>query len=54
MTCGIQKQIAKHCDEDETLCPECESWMEEKFLMGGIKWLQCVNPQCAHTIDLGE
>lgn len=54
MTCGISNQIAEHCNEDESICPECESWMEEKHLMGCNDWLECSNEQCGHTIDLVE
>lgn len=55
MTCHIANQIATHCNQDETiLCPKCESFMQEKFLVGTDHWLECVNPQCRETIDLNE
>ena len=50
---SIENQIAKHCDEDESICPECESPMTENFYAGS-SWLECDNQQCGHIIDLTE
>ncbi len=52
--CHISNQVARHCNEETTYCPECESWMEEKQLTGGAHWLECENEQCGHEIDLSE
>ena len=51
MTCHISNQIATHCNEIESYCPECESPMTEEF-HAGDNWLECDNQQCGHTIDL--
>jgi hypothetical protein len=53
-SCHVANQISAHCDEDTTYCPECDSWMEEKTLIDGSHWLECVNQQCGETIDLNK
>ena len=41
MDCGIEKQIASHCNEaEQPECPECFSSMTETDSVTS-KWLQC-------------
>jgi len=51
MAYSIENQIAEYCDEQESICPMCESWMEEKF-RNEHNWLECSNELCGHEIDL--
>ena len=47
--CGIEKQIAKHCDEPEAVeCPECKSSMTEHL----TDLLEC--DECPHTEFKGD
>lgn len=46
--CGIEKKIAKHCDEEEIICSECESPMYYDDLRPEV--LVCSNIGCMNEI----
>jgi acetyl-CoA carboxylase beta subunit len=50
MSCGISNQVAEHCNENESLCPECSANMYYDDLHQHI--LVCV--ECKHEIDTEE
>jgi len=47
--CEIEQQIAKHCDEQEVLCPKCGSQMYIELCETTLK---C--SECEHEIEPSE
>lgn len=50
--CGISNQVDEHCDEEESICPICESTMTFDDVHQEI--LICDNEECSHEIDTEE
>ena len=54
MDCIISKQIAKHCDEQVSACPECgyESLTEQSNKYG--TWLACETKGCDFETEIDD
>lgn len=53
MYCPIAKQISDHVNQDDSICPECECFAEEKHNTYG-SWIECTNQQCGWSTDIDD